>query len=338
MKTATRIKYNAYVESLAIANGLPDVGTVSKKYNVVPSVQQRLEDRIQESSAFLQSINIIGVTEQEGEKIGIGVTGPNASTTDTTSKDRTTTDLLALDDAGYKCMQTNFDTHIRYATLDMWAKFEDFAERLRAAIVKRQALDRIMIGWNGTSRAATSNPTTNPLRQDVNKGWLQKLREEAAARVMDEVVDSSGKVNVGATGDYKNLDALVFDAINNLIDPWHRESNELVVICGSKILADKYFPLINDQSAPTEKLAADVIVSAKRIGGKQAVQVPFFPADKILITPMANLSLYFQEGARRRTVVDNAKRDQIENYESSNDAYVIEDTGAAALIENITLV
>ena len=338
MKTATRIKYNDYVESLAIANGLPDVGTVSKKYNVVPSVQQRLEDRIQESSAFLQSINIIGVTEQEGEKIGIGVTGPNASTTDTTSQDRTTTDLLALDDAGYKCMQTNFDTHIRYATLDMWAKFEDFAERLRAAIVKRQALDRIMIGWNGTSRAATSNPTTNPLRQDVNKGWLQKLREEAAARVMDEVVDSSGKVNVGATGDYKNLDALVFDAINNLIDPWHRESNELVVICGSKILADKYFPLINGQSAPTEKLAADVIVSAKRIGGKQAVQVPFFPADKILITPMANLSLYFQEGARRRTVVDNAKRDQIENYESSNDAYVVEDTGAAALIENITLV
>ena len=74
--------------------------------------------------------------------------------------------------------------------------------------------------------------------------WASDVRREAVAqgligeddpldasselfrRVMDEVVDSSGKVNVGATGDYKNLDALVFDAINNLIDPWHRESNE----------------------------------------------------------------------------------------------------------------
>lgn len=37
--------------------------------------------------------------------------------------------------------------------------------------MKRQALDRILVGWNGTSRAATSNPTTNPLRQDVNIGW-----------------------------------------------------------------------------------------------------------------------------------------------------------------------
>ncbi|WP_230413956.1 P2 family phage major capsid protein, partial [Undibacterium umbellatum] len=41
--------------------------------------------------------------------------------------------------------------------------------------------------------------------------------------------------------------------------------------------------------------------------------------------------------ARRRQIVDNAKRDRIENYESSNDAYVVEDYGIAALVENIEL-
>lgn len=335
MKIETRKKYDTYVQNIATANGLETAHGI--KFAVEPSVQQRLEDKIQESSDFLGKINIIGVTEQSGEKIGLGVSGPNASTTDTTTSDRQTTDIATLDALGYTCTQTNFDTHIRYATLDGWAKFPDFAVRLRNAILRRAGLDRIMIGWNGVSRAATSDPATNPLRQDVNKGWLQKLRDGAPARVMAEGA-TNGKVSVGATGDYKNLDALVFDAVNSLLDPWYVEDPELVVITGRSMMADKYFPLINDQSAPTEKLAADLIISQKRMGGLQAVQVPFFPSGKVLITKLSNLSLYFQEGARRRTIVDNAKRDRIENYESSNDSYVIEDHGAAALVENIELV
>ena len=58
----------------------------------------------------------------------------------------------------------------------------------------------------------------------------------------------------------------------------------------------------------------------------------------MLITRLDNLSLYYQTGARRRTILDNARRDRIENYESSNDAYVVEDLGCAALVENITIV
>jgi hypothetical protein len=56
----------------------------------------------------------------------------------------------------------------------------------------------------------------------------------------------------------------------------------------------------------------------------------------MFITTFENLSIYWQENTRRRTIVDNAKRDQVENYESSNDAYVVEDYGAGCLIENIT--
>jgi hypothetical protein len=60
-------------------------------------------------------------------------------------------------DVEYKCEQTNFDTVLTYAKLDLWAKFQDFQVRIRNAIVKRQALDRIMIGFNGVKRAKTSN-------------------------------------------------------------------------------------------------------------------------------------------------------------------------------------
>ena len=44
------------------------------------------------------------------------------------------------------------------------------------------------------------------------------------------------------------------------------------------------------------------------------------------------------DGARAAGDRKQAKRDRIENYESSNDAYVVEDFGLGALLENIELV
>lgn len=339
MRNDTRQKFNEYLGQVASLNGVPDA---TVKFTAAPSVQQTLETKIQESSDFLGKINQIGVVEQSGEKIGLGVSGPVAGTTNTATTDRAPSNIIGLDEEGYTCTKTDFDTFITYGQLDAWAKFPDFQTRVRDAIIKRQALDRIMIGFNGTSRAATSNKTTNPLLQDVNKGWLQKYREHAAARVLAEIEANSDTIKVGSTATaangYKNLDALVMDAINNLIEPWYQEDPELVVICGRALLADKYFPIVNQTQANTEALAGDLIISQKRIGNQPAVRVPFFPANAMLITSLANLSLYYQEGARRRSIVENAKRDRIENYESSNDAYVVEDYGFGCLIENIELV
>lgn len=338
MRNNTRQAYNEYTRAIAELNGVP---SATEKFTVNPTIQQTLETRIQESSDFLARVNGIGVSEQQGEKLGLGIGSPVAGTTDTTATDRVPTDPTALDAQGYICTQTNFDTLIRYSKLDAWAKFPDFQTRIRDVILKRQALDIITIGFNGTSRAATSNKATSPLLQDVNIGWLQKYRANAPARVLQEIFAASGIIQVGAAIDlahgYKNLDALVFDAVNNLIDPWYREDTELVAIMGRDLLADKYFPLVNATQVPSETMATDMIISQKRIGGLPAVRVPYFPANAILVTRLDNLSRYYQEGARRRTVVDNAKRDQIENYESSNDAYVVEDYGLGCLIENIVL-
>lgn len=335
MRNETRKAFEAFTARVAQLNGVADA---TKTFAVEPSVQQTLEKKIQESSEFLSRINIIGVDELKGEKLRLGPTGPIAGRTDTSSADRQTRDVSSLDAQGYECRKTDFDTHITYGKLDAWAKFPNFQTMLRDVIVRQQALDRIMIGFNGTSAAATTNRTDNPLLQDVNIGWLQSYRENAPERVLDEVTAESGKVTVGATGDYKNLDALVYDVVNELIDPWHRESTDLVVICGRKILADKYFPLINQDLEPSEQRAADLIISAKRMGGLPAVRVPFVPDGTLLITMLENLSIYYQRGARRRHIVENPKRDRIENYESSNDAYVVEDFGAGCLVENIEFV
>lgn len=332
MHRDTRHAYNEYLAQVAKVNG---VDSATEQFAVDPSVQQRLETRLQESSDFLGKINIIGVREQQGEKLGLGIGSTIAGTTDTNVKDRETSDPTTLDDQPYHATQTNYDTHIRYAKIDAWAKFPDFQARMRDVILQRQALDRMMIGFNGTSRAATSNRANNPLLQDVNKGWLQHYREQAPQRVLAEVEEDSDEVTIGSGGDYKNIDALVFDAIASLIDPWHRQNPGLVALVSRDLLHEKYFAMVDVDQEPTEQLAAQVIMSQKRVGGVPAAAVPFFPTGTILVTPLDNLSIYYQLGARRRHIIDNPKRDRIENFESSNDAYVVEDFGAGCLIENI---
>jgi len=334
MKNTTRQLFNGYLQDQAKLNGVESVGS---KYNVAPTIQQKLETRIQESSAFLQSINIVPVDELQGAKLGLGTDGPVASRTDTTKNDRVTRDASNLEGRGYECVQTNYDTHIRYNKLDMWAKFKDFQLRIARAIQQQCALDRIMIGFNGVSVAADTDRTANPLLQDVNIGWLQKLRVEAPSRVIKEG-KAAGKVQIGATGDYKTLDGLVYDAHKSLLEPWHAQAGDLVAIVGRGLMHDKLFPLVDGQGAPTEMLAADIVRSQMRLGGLGAITVPFIPDGAVLVTSLDNLSIYFQEGGRRRHVLDNPKRDRIETYESSNDAFVIEDLGKACLIENIEIV
>ena len=341
MKKKTRFAFNAYLQQLARLNGV-EVEELSSKFTVEPSVQQTLEDQIQQSAAFLTLINITPVTEQSGQLLGLGVGSTIAGTTDTTTKEREPTDPTLMEDVEYKCEQTNFDTVLTYAKLDLWAKFQDFQVRIRNAIVKRQALDRIIIFFNGFKRAKTSNRAENPLLQDVNKGWLQKIREDAPDHVMGSKTAEDGTttaepVKVGPGGKYVNLDAVVMDTVNELIDVEYQDDDELVVVCGRELLSDKYFPLVNKEQDNSEKIAADRLAALCKEEWGQAVRAPFFPPNALLITRLDNLSIYWQEDTRRRSVIDNPKRDRIENFESVNEAYVVEDYRCAALVENIEI-
>lgn len=336
MRNETRIKFNGYLDQVAKLNGIT---SAIVKFNVLPSVQQSLETAIQESADFLKRINVIPVNEQEGEALLLGVNGPIAGRTNTAGGNRRNpADRSALAKDPYSCKQTNFDSAFPYALIDAWAKFPDFQPRLTAAIAQRQALDRIMIGFNGTSAAAATDIGANPLLQDVNIGWLQKIRTGAPDRVLDEVVAASGKVTVGATGDYKTLDGIVFDAVQ-MLEPWHRARPDLVVMVSRDLLHNKLLAAVEKGAASNqEENASDEIVTKARLGGLPIIDAPFFPAGTVLVTTLSNLSIYWQEGARRRHVKDEPEYDRIADYQSSNDAYVIEDFGLVALVENIEAV
>jgi P2 family phage major capsid protein len=330
MRNETRQVFNGFLTQVALLNA---VALASEKFTVTPSIQQKLESAIQESSGFLKRINVIGVDEQEGEAIGLGVNGTIAGRTNTSVTPRSPRDVSGLSKDVYSCKKTDFDTAIPYALLDAWAKFPDFQARLAAAITNRQALDRILIGFNGTSVAVSTDRDANPMLQDVNIGWLQKYRSNAPARVLSAGA-VAGKVTIGARCDYKTLDGLVFDAIQ-LLDPWHQKHPDLVVLVDRNLLHSKFLANVEDAADNTNELAAAQIIAKARLGGLPIVDAPFFIDGGVMITTLSNLSIYYQNEARRRHVKDEPERDRIADYQSSNEAYVIEDFGLGAVVENI---
>lgn len=340
MKNETRLKWDQYNQRQAQLNGV-SAQHVDKHFAIAPSISQTLEDKVQLSSEFLQKVNVVGVPEQEGQKLGLGISGPVASANSGNTDRREPRSILTLDDDKYRCEQTNYDTYIPYSQLDMWAKFPDFQQRITNQIIKRRALDRIMIGFNGTRRADKSDLTANPLLQDVNIGWLQKYRTNAAARVMKNVTltsrDESNKIL--AKGMYSSLDALAYDATSSLLDEWYKSSPDLVVVCGRNIVTSREFPLINgisENNPNSEALAGQLILSRKQIGNMPTFVAPFFPDKAIFITSLSNLSIYWQEEKQRRMLKEEPEYNRVATYESSNDAFVIEDYGFGCLIENIT--
>lgn len=335
MRNETRELFNDYLEVQAELNGIADA---SKSFTVEPSIEQKLEDRAQESSEFLGRINISPVRDLKGEKLGLGIGGTIARRTNTANNDRVTKDPTSLDSTDYELFKTEFDTHIGYNKLDTWARFPDFQERIRNQVVRRIALDRIMIGFNGTSAAAESNPIANPLLEDMNIGWLERVRLDKDEHVMDQGTKVAGKIVVGPGGDYASMDALVYDLYNGLLPAWAITDTELVAIVGRQLLHDKYFPMINREDDPSEQIARDIIMSQKRLGQLPAITVPFFPANAVLVTRLDNLSVYWQEQSRRRQIIDNPRRDRIEDFQSVNEGYVVEDYDYICLAENIELV
>lgn len=344
MRNDTRQIFDAFVARIAELNHVP-VEYVLKGFSVDPAVAQALYEVAQVSSEFMSSINVTTVPQQIGQKIGWGVSNMIGSRTDTSVPGAKREPIDPTDNTGrgYVCMQTNFDTLIRYAKLDAWRHKPEFQTIIRDLIVKAINLTRMSVGWNGTSAAATTDRAANPLGQDLNKGWIQHLREEAPLQILSHGKLDANHIYVDAAGaasghaDFVNLDALVFDAIESLGEV-HRDDTDLVAICGRDLVHDKYFNLVNAAGDDaTKQVARDVMLSTKKLGGLPAVRVPKFPAGKLVITSLDNLSVYTQEGTERRAIIDQPDRDRIADFQSVNEAYVVEDNTRMVVVENITV-
>ena len=327
-------QYAELQEAIAETYG---VERASKMFSVEPSVAQELNDSITAKADFLERINVVPVSEIKGEKVFIGVNGPVTGRTNTKTKDREAKDASALEHTLYELADTQSDVGLPYAKIDAWAKFPDFKERYSAAVQKRSAQDRIVIGFHGIRAAPQTDLAANPKLQDVNKGWLQQLREQAPQQVLKEGA-TAGKVTLGAGGDYANLDALVHDT-KQMVDEILREDGDLVAIIGTDLLASDKAKLYTKQGdTPTEKERIENAQVIATYGGLPAFSVPNFPVNAVLVTSWDNLSIYYQDTSWRKQTIENPKRSRVEDYNSRNEGYVIEQLEKIAFTENVELV
>ncbi|MGY2251730.1 MULTISPECIES: phage major capsid protein, P2 family [Pseudomonas] len=326
-------QYAELQEAIAEAYGIENS---TRMFSVDPTIAQELNDAITAKADFLERINVTPVSEIKGEKVFIGVNGPVTGRTNTKTTDREAKDASALDNSTYELADTQSDVGLPYAKIDAWAKFPDFKERYSAAVQKRIAQDRIVIGFHGTRVATQTDLAANPKLQDVNKGWLQQLREQAPQQVLKEGA-AAGKVTLGAGGDYANLDALVHDT-KQMVDEILREDGDLVAIIGTDLLASDKAKLYTKQGdTPTEKERIENAQVISTYGGLPAFSVPNFPVNAVLVTSWDNLSIYYQDTSWRKQTIENPKRSRVEDYNSRNEGYVIEQLEKIALTENVEL-
>lgn len=312
------------------------VETAARMFNVDPSIAQELNDAITHQADFLERINVIPVGDIKGEKVFLGTNGPVTGRTNTKTTDREANDVSGLDDDSYELHSTESDVSLPYAKIDAWSKFPDFHVRYSAAVQKQIALDRIMIGFHGIKAAVQTDKAQYPLLQDVNIGWLQQLREKAPAQVF--AGGAAGKVTLGPGGNYANLDALVHDA-KQLVDERVREGGDLIAIIGSDLLsADKARLYSTQAGKPTEKERIESQQVIATYGGLPAFTVPYFPVNAVVVTSWDNLSIYYQDSSWRKQTIDNPKRSRVEDYNSRNEGYVIEQLEKMGLIEKVEVI
>lgn len=315
-----RQQYNKMCKRLAKSY---KVESVHAKFSVDPSVEQNLKDKIVEQSTFLPKINYITVTEMQGENILGSASQPLASRTDTSQKgkEREPQQILGMEPGRYQLHQTNFDAALRYNLVDAWAKFKDLPERYQRYIQERIANDKEIIGWNGVKAAKDTDFAANPLLQDVNKGWMQYMRE---ARSENVLVDGAvaGELRIGQGGDYKSLDLLLLDMYHS-VPSYMRQG--LVALVGEDFIRHERTALMEVVSmTPTEKALYEM---AMKLQGGLGWETPSnFPARGVVVTSYDNLSIYMQSGSWRRHLIDNPKKDQFEDYNSVNEGYVVEET------------
>lgn len=296
------------------------------------------------SNAFLTRINVAEKENNAGEVVGIkvGLTASRSGKGGYQGNDgrRQPKSVHSASSREYRCRKINFDTYWGYEELDAWAAEPEYIRIINGELVKSKAESLLAIAFNGTKWADVSDPEANPKLEDCGKGWLTQQREQNPARTMGwasgKIGEEKAAVKYGPAQEYKNLDALVKDAVNNMIAEEFTDRADLVVICNARDLEDKYFQLVNAAAEKaTENVASDILQSTRRLGGLQAIAVPYFPAGSMLITPLSNLSIYFQKSGHRRKLADEPEFDRVVNYESENIDFVIEELEAIVLIDNI---
>lgn len=319
-----------YCQALAKAN---EVADVSKQFNITPPMETKLRQAIMHSVAFNSMISIMPVDDVKGQVVDVGDSGL------VTGRKTGARFYGELGQGGhtYDLVETDSGAYINWETMTQWANSGSQGEWMKLmnnAITRNFGLDILRVGFHGTHIAAgDTDPVTYPLGQDVNKGWLAIVKEEAPAQVLaSATLDPTGQT----AGSYKNLDSLANDLENTTIHEVFQGDDELVILVGRDLVAAEQHRLLESADKPTEHKAAQSL--AKTINGRKVYTPPFFPPKAMWITTLKNLQVLTQKGTQWRKSRNEEDRKRFETSYLRMEGYGVGRFEKFAAIEQVDVV
>ncbi len=310
-------KLNEFITASAQAYGVKP-SDIQAGFTVDPVKEQMLIGNIQESAEFLNMISIVPVDNEIGEVITINQSKALASKTDTSADgvERVPRSVGGSSANEYRCHQVDFDWGIPYSLINQWAHNPNFNMLLAAQIRRRQSLDMIRVGWNGTSDSDTSVKTDDSLA-DVGIGWPKLIKDNNPSNYLDSEV-----INVSAS---MNLDVIAHEARDGLPKE-HRLNPDLVLIAGIDLVSHERGKVYAAQGrTPTEKEKIQMRQTIGTYGGMPTYYVPEFPAKAVMVTTFANLQIIIQMGTSFNMMVNRVEKNEMQYFVNRNMDWAIAD-------------
>lgn len=311
------------------AGNLPTNATAAGS-GFVPSKEIMLLRDVAAHSRFLSRVNMQTRRQKQGGSFKIGPQGRNTRTNDTKGGDeRRTGDVKDPVLNLYQMVKAHFDWGMHDDDLSDMSEFPNWHSLYRAAMLESYANDIQICGFHGVEHTTTSDLSTNELLEDVNKGWIQLLRERNSGNVFTG--DANGEVKIGNGGNYQNLDQFIHDLYQGI--PAHKRSPGMQSVVGEGLMAQAKYQYYGDVAkTPSEKPQIEQNAVTGVYGGLQTLQADYFFQNGIMITNLSgggtgksNLSMLQQKGTMKRSIEYVPKKERTIDWNACWRAYHIED-------------
>ncbi|EIE5007023.1 phage major capsid protein, P2 family [Salmonella enterica] len=292
LSTKAAMYLRNYALKMAKANDALDAKDF---FAIQPPRETMLRDALMQTAApFLNLINIMLVDQLVGQVISTG--NPQLFTGRRESERFTRP--LGYSGNEYRLYEVDSGSTLDYATLTSWANAgteHEFYNRLQEFFNKSVANDLLRVAFNGTHAVKNTDPVANPNGEDVHPGWHQIVKERSPKQIITDKVILNRETE---GGDFISVDGLVADIIYTCLPPEFRQHPDLVVLASQNIIAADAVSMMNRIDRPSEKVAAAFM--NREIAGRKAFSPPFMPDNRVIVTTLRNLHMYFQSGTQQR--------------------------------------
>lgn len=330
MAKLTRSEVVEVIEE-GFGNVFGDKFKTGKSMEVDPVVVQRTEERLRQDYAFLNMVDTQYTDDASAEIIFVD---EGQSIAQRSGNTRRPVDITNSDSRKFDNVEVEFDALIPWKKVDQWGmNAQAILQSYQNYVIRSRAMSRLRVGFYGQSQnlAVDSDRTTYQMMEDVKKGWLQYIIENAPSQVFGITIDALDPkgytvdaVKVGEGGDFPSVLALVNYLRNTKIDRIYRNKTTLQAIAGNELVNTDIQKIINAAgNTATERMASESLLALSSIGKLPAVTPDEMPERGLIISDPKNLIITIQNGTVRRKFEEDPKQKGLVDYLTMNMDFVI---------------